>query len=379
MSIKTIGLYTSLFLLIVGSRAIAAPPHKLSISRSPTSNNLFHRTAQTRSNVLSQALVQQVRRDLASRLNVTLGQLQVIETTPQTWPDRCLGLARPNERCMGGATKGWQIQLASPQQQWTYRTDRSGQTIRLTPLPGTLEFGRGDFSIETSRRLLETVSKQVNRPLNSLEILEVQPATWDGCLGVYQPDIACTAIALSGFRVLVKDGQVIWVYHLTENADRIAQNPTASGGKQSLSVSFMPISSEPNSEDELSSNTVFQSQLSGDLAGLVTRMVLTEDGTLYREQARPMGGGEPTREVVKKLCASEVEAFRNLLVQQQFGNLNRLRYLSAAAFADYPTTRLQSPYAQVEYIDTEVLDLPTALQETVEAWNSIASMEIPES
>ena len=379
MLVKTIGLYTVLSLLAVGSSAIAASPHKPSISPFPTAVSSSYQTAQARPNAApSRALVRQVSLDLAKRLNIEPAQVQVVETTQQTWSDRCLGLARPNERCIGTKTPGWQIQLVSPQQQWTYRTDRTGQTIRLVPLEGTSDFARGDFSIETSRLLLETVSKQTGRPLSSLQVLEVQPAVWNGCLGIYEPDTACTEIAQPGFRVLIKDGQVVWVYHLTENAEQIAQNPTASGASQSLSVSFIPINPEPTPEDELSAGVVFQSQLSGDLAGSVTRLVLTEEGTLYREQVRPIGGGKPAKEVVKQLCASEVEAFRSLLAQQRFENFNRLRYLSEAAFADYPTTQLRTPSAQVDYIDTEVSALPPALREIVEAWSAIADVEIPE-
>ena len=380
MLVKTIGLYTVLSLLAVGSSAIAASPHKPSISPFPTAVSSSYQTAQARPNAApSRALVRQVSLDLAKRLNIEPAQVQVVETTQQTWSDRCLGLARPNERCIGTKTPGWQIQIASPQQQWTYRTDRNGQTIRLVPLEGTSDFARGDFSIEASRLLLAAVSKQTGQPLSSLQVLEVQPAVWDGCLGIYEPDTACTKIAQPGFRVLIKDGQVVWVYHITENAEQIAQNPTASGGSQSLSVSFIPINPEPSPEDELSADIVFQSQLSGDLSGSVTRLILTEDGTLYREQARPIGGGKPTKEVVRKLGASELEAFRSLLTQQRFENLDQLRYLSEAAFADYPTTQLRTPYAQVDYIDTEVLALPTALREIVEAWSAIADIEIPES
>ncbi|WP_121968453.1 hypothetical protein [Leptolyngbya sp. BC1307] len=318
----------------------------------------------------SRLLARRVRRDLAKRLNVAPRRLQIVETTAQTWPDQCFGLARPNERCMGGEIQGWQVQVVSAQQMWTYRTDRAGQRLRLEPLSGTPEFGRGDFSAEVSQQLLETVSQQVQQPIDSLEILEVQPAIWDGCLGISEPDTFCTAIAIAGFRTIISDGQTTWVYHLSEDGTQIAQNSSASGAGSPVSTLFRPIESEQ--VPGLDSEIIFQSQLSGDLTGSVQVTALTADGTLYREQSRLVEGEAPTRTVIRQLSPEEMSAFRGVLEQQRFPNLNRIRYLTEAAFADYPTTRLEAHGISVEYIDLEVESLPVSLRNVIAAWRAIA-------
>lgn len=315
------------------------------------------------------SLHRRVQRDLANRLNVPPSSLQVVETTSATWPDQCLGLAQPNQRCQGGEVSGWRIQVASAQQMWTYRSDRTGQQLKLEPLTPTLELGTGDFSAETSRRLLQTVAQQVNVPRNRLRVLEVQSATWDGCLGIYEPDQACTMIALPGFRTLIADGETTWVYHLDETGEQIAQNSVASGAQTPLLVSFMPTE---NSPEILDSQIVFQSQIMGDFTGSVQRTVLMADGKLYREQTMPMNNTEPTRELIKTLSVEEVEAFRNQLAQQGFANFNHLRYLTEEAFADYPTVRLQMPYLNVEYIDLAIDQLPPNLQEIITLWDALS-------
>lgn len=322
---------------------------------------------------LSRLVSRRIQLDLAQRLNVAPEAITIIESTPETWPDQCLGLARPNQRCMGGEMRGWRVQVASAQQQWVYRSDRTGRRLGIEPLAGTPDFGSGEFSAEASRLLLETVSQQVDQPLANLQVLEVQPATWNGCLGVFEPDQACTMIAISGFRTIISDGQTRWIYHLSEDASQIAQNTTASGAQSPLQVMFVPIEVEPPAELALDPQIVFQSQISGDLTGAVNRTVLTADGKLYREQSQLREGGlsEPTRTVIKTLSPDEVEAFQNLLNQQRFPNFDGIRYLTEAALADYPMTQFQTPAAEVSYIDLEIESLPTNLREIITAWEQI--------
>ncbi len=342
-----------------GMSAITAPAnHSVPIAQTPQSNP-----------APSRLLTRRIQRDLAQRLNVAPSSLQIIEATVQTWPDQCLGLARYNERCMGPAVRGWQVQIASSQQMWTYRSDRIGRKLRLEPLAGTPDFGPADFSIEASQNLLTAVAQQVQQPIANLKVLEVQPATWNGCLGIFEPDQACTMIAIAGFRVIVSNGQTSWVYHLSGDGTQVAQNATASGASSSVSTLFSPIDAEPSIDFE--SQIIFQSQLSGDLAGSVNITALTADGTLYREQSSLGATPGLTRTVIRQLTATEVADFQRVLSQQRFPNLNRMRYLTDAAFADYPTTRLESPGLSTEYIDLEVDSLPNSLKAIISAWEAL--------
>ncbi|MGB3299706.1 MAG: hypothetical protein WBA76_15680, partial [Phormidesmis sp.] len=214
-----------------------------------------------------------------------------------------------------------------------------------------------------------TVAKQVKQPVAKLQILEVQPAVWNGCLGIFEPDQVCIEQAISGFRTSLTDGQTIWIYHLSEDGAQIAQNATASCAKSPIQVNFVPVEREPFAESELDPQIVFQSQVSGDLAGNVQTVALLSDGTLYREQWQ--FASPPNKTVIKTIPKAEVEAFINRLQQHRFPNFNNIRYLTEAAFADYPTTQLQAPGLSVAYIDLEIESLPADLRSIIADWQEI--------
>ncbi len=366
-SLRTASLFASLILLSSGVAAIAAPDLTPSPAATPSVKSPLLQVQPTRS--VSRLLVtRKVQRDLAQRLNVKPETLTVLDAALTTWPDQCLGLARPFERCKGGEVSGWRVQVTSAQQQWVYRTNRTASQLGIEPLTGTPDFGHGEFSVETSRLLLSAVAKQVNQPLAKLQILEVQPEVWNGCLGIFEPDRACTEQAIAGFRTSVTDGQTIWIYHLSEDGAQIAQNATASGATRPLQVVFVPIESEPFPQVELDPQIVFQSQLSGNLSGSVQTTVLLADGTVYREESQ--GASKPTRTVIKTLPASKVKAFQASLQQHRFPNFNNIRYLTEAALADYPLTQLQAPGLSAAYIDLEMDSLPADLRSIIADWDA---------
>lgn len=376
LSLRTVNFCASLIILGGASTLIESTASASSAFALPTAVAVDSSSVARMPKAISRFLSRRIQRDLARRLHVSADDIAILETTPETWPDQCLGLARPNQRCMGGEVRGWRVQVASAQQQWVYRSDRLGQRLRIEPLAGAPEFGSGEFLTETGRLLLETVSERVDQPLAKLKILEVQPAVWSGCLGIFEPDQACTLQAIAGFRAVVSDGQAVWVYHLSENGDRIAQNATASGALSAVETTFIPLNLDPAPSDAESgpdAPIVFQSQVSGGLTGFVKTTTLRADGTLYQEESQWRNGGSPpTRIVIKTLSPAEIEAFQSQLQQLRFPNFNQLRYLTQAALADYPMTQLQMPGIIVEYIDLEIASLPSALQHVIAHWQALS-------
>jgi hypothetical protein len=74
-----------------------------------------------------------------------------------------------------------------------------------------------------------------------------------------------------------------------------------------------------------------------------------------------------------RLSSDQVAAFQQVLEDQRFPNLHRMRYVTDAAFADYPTVRLSSRYLETEYIDLALEDAPAALQTIVIAWSDLVA------
>ncbi|MBW4419214.1 MAG: hypothetical protein KME13_08285 [Myxacorys californica WJT36-NPBG1] len=307
---------------------------------------------------LPQSVEQKVRQDLAQRLNVPVQDLKIASFSRETWPDGCLGLGGPAEGCLLAQVAGWRVEVTDGQQTWVYRTDKTANALRLEPQSNTVVLPSA-----VRQRLIRRVAREIRIPASRLRIAEVKSAVWDGCLGIFKPGQACTRIALQGWQAILTGGDRSWVYHLDQSGSRIAQNPTASGSRGGLVPSFIP---EQNIIPTLEPNVIFQSTISGDLSGKVTQTSLTADGVITRLVTAPNIRSRPV--VLKRLTEQQVQQFQQVLQNQRFSNLNALRYLSSAAFADYPTTTLQAMGSTVQYIDLEKDNLPEALRQVIQSW-----------
>jgi hypothetical protein len=224
----------------------------------------------------------------------------------------------------------------------------------------------GDIEVEdrlapaVRDRILQTAAAEVGRPVSALRIAAAEPATWDGCMGIYVPDQACTMIAIFGLRVVVTDGDQSWVYHTREEGQGAVQNPTAIS-YNGLIPDFIP--PQPDG-DPAPEDFIFRSVESGGLAGTQYETILLADGQILQLE-------NSTVVSQKQVTPAQLAAFQQTLEDQRFPNLNRLRYLTEAAFADHPTVRLSARHYQAEYIDLAIDDAPTALQTVVQAWEAL--------
>ena len=77
--------------------------------------------------------------DAVKRTSKTVSALKIIEAKQQEWSDGCLGLASSEEICTQAITPGWQIVVTDGLRNWTYRTDNTGDSIRLEEFDGSGE------------------------------------------------------------------------------------------------------------------------------------------------------------------------------------------------------------------------------------------------
>ena len=80
---------------------------------------------------LPPAIANQVRNDLSRRTDIPPGKLKLVEATPKTWGDGCLGMARQGEMCTQAMVSGWRVVMTDGRQRWVYRTDAQGRSMRL--------------------------------------------------------------------------------------------------------------------------------------------------------------------------------------------------------------------------------------------------------
>lgn len=311
---------------------------------------------------LPQIVVRRVKQDLVERFDLRSRDLKVVSFSRETWGDSCLGLAQPNERCAMATVEGWRVEMTNGKENWVYRTDLKAQVIKLeTQDPSALP-------PQVVDRLFETIAQQTRVPASSLRVLESKAATFDGCIGIFAPGRACTRIAISGWKVIVAGDQQNWVYHVSEDASRIAQNATASGSRGEVFTSFIPEGNEPPAP--IGDNVVFRLSVSGGLTGSITDTYLTSDGTIYRQTQGPNSPtSRPT--VIKRLSPQQLSQFQQVLEQQRVPNMNGLRFFTSAAFADYPTSTVQAMGSTFEYIDIDKESLPQALQALIQAWEKV--------
>jgi hypothetical protein len=313
-------------------------------------------------NRLPQVVVRRVKQDLVERFDLRSRDLKVVSFSRETWGDSCLGLAQPNERCAMATVEGWRVEMTNGKENWVYHTDLKAQVIKLETQD------RSTLPPQVVDRLFETIVQQTKVPASSLRVLESKPATFDGCMGIFAPGRACTRIAISGWRVIVAGDQQNWVYHVSEDASRIAQNTTASGSRGEVFTSFIPDENQP--PEPIKGDIVFRLSVSGGLTGSITDTYLTADGTLYR-QTKGLNSSSAQPTVIKRLSQNQLNQFQQVLQNQRVPNLNGLRYFTSAAFADYPTSTMQAMGSTVEYIDIDKASLPQALQAVIQAWEKL--------
>ncbi|MEO1094716.1 MAG: hypothetical protein AAFX01_07430 [Cyanobacteria bacterium J06638_28] len=142
----------------------------------------------------------------AQDLGAPREELILLRLNQEVWPDGCLGIGLPDEGCSLALVDGWQLEVQHNDQSWFYRTDATGDSVRQSYLDNNLPPSVGD-------RVRAVASTDSGIAIEQLQITEAIPQTWNGCLGIMQPDQACTEIAIPGWQVQVHSGDTILVYH----------------------------------------------------------------------------------------------------------------------------------------------------------------------
>lgn len=312
---------------------------------------------------LPRSVIRRVKQEVAQNYHIPPQTLSIVQFSRETWTDGCLGLGTLTESCLAAMVEGWRVEVSNGQQNWVYRTDLTAQTIR--PEVSTDTAG---LPPDMNDLLLQTIAQEEKVDRNALRVTETQPATWDGCMGIFAPGRMCTQIAISGWRAIVTNGDRSWVYHLSQDGSRIVQNTTASGSSGGLVPTFSPL--EQPTENQ-GATLVFCHIESGGFAGMVTERFLTSDGVIHRQTRRLNDLPSGDAVVEKRLTPDQMQKFQQVLMEQGFPNLNHLRYISSASLADYPTTTLQALGSSVDYTDLEFDHLPVALQTVIQAWQQL--------
>lgn len=117
-------------LLLQQSLALADTALAVPLSLSVNFPQQTKQMSQTSSDRLPPNVISALRQDLSRRTDISPDKFQILQVSPQTWPDGCLGLAKPEEFCLQMLVEGWRVAITDGRQTWTYRTDTQGRILR---------------------------------------------------------------------------------------------------------------------------------------------------------------------------------------------------------------------------------------------------------
>ena len=74
-----------------------------------------------------------IQNQISENFGVSLDQIQIETVEQKEWPDSCLGLGGPDESCAQVITPGWLVVFSIDGQEYRFRADEAGTTIRQEP------------------------------------------------------------------------------------------------------------------------------------------------------------------------------------------------------------------------------------------------------
>jgi hypothetical protein len=312
-----------------------------------------------------------VRRDLAQRLNLPRQRLSIASSTIETWEDDCLGLKAPGELCIQLPTEGWRVEVTNGRRNWFYRADRKGQNIRLES-----EIGAISLPPQVGDRILAVAAEQLGIPVSQLSITQSQQY-WETC-----PALAIACSDLPGWRIIIvgngtdhpqvssigsslAQAPSCWVYRANGNGSEVYLDEAVSQDT-ALVPTFLPTYGHPAT---LGSSIVFRAVASGGFTHQTYETVLQEDGQIRRSLLKP--GASLSQSQSSQISLQQVEAFQQLLTQEQFSNFNGLNY--AARNTESITVTLIGKAGMTQYESTIETQLPPALLDIVQVWDHLVS------
>ncbi|MGP1384555.1 MAG: hypothetical protein ACTS2F_13410 [Thainema sp.] len=289
--------------------------------------------------------------------------VQVFDASQETWSDSCLGLGQPYEGCLQALVPGWRVEVTDGQRTWIYRTDETGDSIRLEEQTATSQLPE---MVET--RVLEAAAAETGQPASQFTITDFTSRTWDGCMGVASPMTACTMIAISGWQVVITDQTQTWIYHTNFDGTDIRLNDIVGVEQADVTIQIMPDASLPQPIEE----EIFRVSMSGGFAGMDTATVLLANGRVIQYAAGP---NQPeTRTVLTQVSPAAIAQFQDIVASHQLNRFHRLNYQPTHSVADTFTVTVSTAMGGVtQYDDSIAGQLPDDLQAIMQAWQNLTT------
>uniref|UniRef100_B8HUA0 DUF4340 domain-containing protein n=1 Tax=Cyanothece sp. (strain PCC 7425 / ATCC 29141) TaxID=395961 RepID=B8HUA0_CYAP4 len=309
--------------------------------------------------------------DLAQKTKIPRAQLRIYAATPQTWPNGCLGLARPGEMCTQATVRGWQVEITDGTRLWTYRTNATGSSIRAENLASPKVL----LPSAIANQVLADVAARSGQAIADLKITMAEPKVWsDACLGLGGLDLLCAEVLTPGWQIVVQTERQRLVYR-SDRAGKVLKLDEA--GSQMVGQLIQPPGKIPSDQlpPPAAADVVFREISSGGLRGRTITRTLMQDGRLLESEVSARGGTSSRQ--LAQANPKQLDQFQWLLKERRFSRFNQVDYPAPAGAADYITTTLSTPDATVRFADIEVFKLSEDLQTILRTWQDLSRSPKP--
>ncbi|MGI8499665.1 MAG: hypothetical protein ACR2LR_00785 [Hassallia sp.] len=345
--------------------ATAAPANLMSES----TNEFIKENLQT--NNLPRRVEAAVLRDASKRSQISLNELEIVESTPRTWNNGCLGVSQRSEICTQALVPGWKVVVSDGIHKWVYHTNSNGRSLRIvsTQIKNNSEAKLPEL---LKNAVLQAASRRLNLPISQLNIVQAKQRTWNnGCLNLPRPDEGCTRAIVNGWKIVVGAVDQTLVYHTNVSGSALRLNEKKSEiADKGITPVTIPISELPPA---LNNNVIFRQISSGGLFARTYETVLLNDGRIIRYKKGDANHLEPQ---VWQVSPQQLKEFQKLLEKQKLSELRNLSYPAVEGSADYITYTITTSDGTIQYNDVSRNNLPKNLQTVVEAWNDIRNIAI---
>jgi hypothetical protein len=258
----------------------------------------------------------------------------------------------------------------------------SGSVAIAPSFPATAQFPTVETSSAThvdstfpqpiAAAVLQAATVQSGLPIEQLTVTKAKAKTWsDGCLGLAPPDRMCTAVLVRGWEVTVTHQRQEWVYRTSGTGEKIVWDPAGTHLSRLIvpAADQIPLNQRP---PKMERSVVFREIKSGGFAGITEEVRLYKDGRLVKHSPlKTPKAADGT--LIRTIPRQQVRAFQQLLISRHFGQFDGLRYPAPRGAADFFSYTLGNWQTTVEYTDIGPKELPTDLEQVIQAWRSLVA------
>lgn len=202
-------------------------------SSTPESSTVVTSTSQTQTTetvtttsqtttTFTQTVAQTILQQVSQQSSLSMGELRILEVSPETWPDGCLGLGQAGTPCTQALVSGYLVKVASRREVYVYRTNSTGSLVVIDQAR-TQEYRsrrsrrrRVKVSRQVHQSVLQTIATSYQVDASQLRVTQVRRKHWrDDCLGLPAGGGRGRACGrgrrVQGYMVVVTDGSQSWV------------------------------------------------------------------------------------------------------------------------------------------------------------------------